>query len=87
MRFDIAALEFESFKEFLLDNFVSSFSKSSFKVINILHDIESIYKRQNEIRRLQNIEKAHHLLKMIMIFSACFILLQIKQNLLTQWIL
>ncbi len=28
MRFDIAALEFESFKEFLLDNFVSSFSKS-----------------------------------------------------------
>lgn len=51
MRFDIAALEFESFKEFLLDNFVSSFSKSSFKVINILHDIESVYKRQNEIRQ------------------------------------
>ena len=51
MKFDIAALEFESFKEFLLDNFVSSFSKSSFKVINILHDIESIYKRQNEIRQ------------------------------------
>ena len=51
MKFDIATLEFESFKEFLLDNFVSSFSKSSFKVIDILHDIESIYKRQNEIRQ------------------------------------
>ena len=51
MKFDIAALEFESFKEFLLDNFVSSFSKSSFKVINILYDIESIYRRQNEIRQ------------------------------------
>ena len=51
MKFDINTLEFESFKEFLLDNFISSFSKSSFKVINILNDIESIYKRQNEIKQ------------------------------------
>ena len=53
MKFDINTLEFESFKEFLLDNFVSSFSKSSFKIIDILSDIESIYKRQNEIKKTQ----------------------------------
>ena len=51
MKFDINTLEFESFKEFLLDNFISSFSKSSFKIIDILSDIESIYKRQNEIKQ------------------------------------
>ncbi len=51
MKFDINTLEFESFKQILIDNFVSSFSKSSFKVIDILNNIESIYKRQNEIKQ------------------------------------
>ena len=46
MQFDINTLEFESFKEFLLDNFVSPPPKSSFKIIDILSDIESIYKER-----------------------------------------
>ncbi len=51
MKYDTNTLEFDSFKEFILDNFISSFSKSSFKNINILSSVEEIYKRQNEIKQ------------------------------------
>ena len=51
MKYDTNTLEFDSFKECILDNFISSFSKSSFKNINILSSVEEIYKRQNEIKQ------------------------------------
>lgn len=51
MKYDINTLEFESFKDFLFNNFISSFSISSFKSINMLRSIDDIYKRQNEIKQ------------------------------------
>ena len=57
MKYDIKTLEFESFKDFLLNNFISSFSTSSFKSINILHNVDDIYKRQNEIKQAVEFSK------------------------------
>ena len=57
MKYDINTLEFESFKDFLLNNFISSFSTSSFKSINILHNVDDIYKRQNEIKQAVEFSK------------------------------
>ena len=51
MKYDTNTLEFESFKDFILNNFISSFSKASFKNISILSSVEDIYKRQNEIKQ------------------------------------
>ncbi len=51
MKYDIQTLEFDSFKEYLLNSFISSFSKSSLKSISILSNIDEIYKRQNEIKQ------------------------------------
>ena len=57
MKYDIKTLEFESFKDFLLNNFISSFSTSSFKSIKILHNVDDIYKRQNEIKQAVEFSK------------------------------
>lgn len=51
MKYNINTLEFDSFKNFILESFISSFSTSSFKNISILNNIEDIYKRQNEIKQ------------------------------------
>lgn len=51
MKYNTQTLEFDAFKEYILNSFISSFSKSSLKNINILNNLEDIYKRQKEIKQ------------------------------------
>ena len=51
MKYDFKTLELDSFKEYMKESFVSSFSKKSLDNIKFLKTVEDIYLRQTEIKQ------------------------------------